>query len=191
MSPVPRDLGGLLARAKDGSITSSEVVSVVNAVESGDIADSLYTLIHIIARSRPRGAEPLLLRYLDYRADPQVAGLSLHTLGVQWRRFDDVRDFTLTALDRLDWDPFADVQDAAITVAGEILRERSDRQLLERLTTLAMESDKWTAGHRFGALAMALGASHSDVSGLSAELLHWNRESIEARALERLDTECS
>ena len=62
---------------------------------------------------------------------------------------------------------------------------------MERLTTLAVESDKWTAGHRFGALAMALGVSRSDISSLSAELHHGNRESIEARALERLDTECS
>lgn len=65
VSSVPRDVGGLLARAKDGTITSSEV--------------------------------------------------------------------------------------AAIAVAGEILREHSDCEVLERLAALSMDSDNWTAGHRIGA----------------------------------------
>lgn len=191
MSSMPRDVGRLLDRAKDGLITPAEVKSVVAAIESGEGAGHLYTLIHIVARTRPQGGEGILLRHLQHEEDPQVAALALQTLGVQWDCFDQVRGFTLAALSRLDWDSFADVQDAAIAVSGEVLRRRSDCQLLEQLVTLAMDSDKWTATHRFRALARAVGASEQDVSGVSAQAGEWTRDAIEARALERLDRECS
>jgi hypothetical protein len=191
MSSVPHDVGRLLDRSKEGSITPAEVESVIAAIESDDGVQRLYTLIHIIARSRPRGAEALLLRHLDYQEDTQVAALALTTLGAQWDCFDQVRGFTLAALDGLDWDPFSDLQDAAIRVAGEALREHSDCELLERLLALATDSDKWTAGHRYGALARALGASHQDLSGVSNLASEWTREAIMYRASERFHQECS
>ncbi|WP_123813306.1 hypothetical protein [Myceligenerans xiligouense] len=161
------------------------------AIEKSDDLSQLYTLIHIVARSRPAGAERLLQRHLGFADDPQVAALALHTLGVQWGCFGEVYEFTIAALNGLDWDPIGDVQDAAITVAGEFLRERSDCGLLERLITLTLDADKWTAVHRFNALARALGASQQDLAGLSARVDEWSRDAIETRALERLDRECS
>jgi hypothetical protein len=191
MPSIPRDVGRLLDRSKEGSITPAEVESVVAAIESSDGKDHLYTLIHIIARSRPQGAEALLRRHLEYREDPPVAALALTTLGVQWSCFDQVRDFTMAGLDGLDWDAFSDVQNAAIGVAGEALRTRSDCELLERLLALAMDSDKWTAGHRYGALARALGASQRELSGISPTASEWTREAIARRARVRLDRDCS
>lgn len=191
MPSIPRDVGRLLDRAKEGSITPAEVESVVAAIESSDGKDHLYTLIHIIARTRPQGAEALLLRHLEYREDSQVAALALTTLGVQWSCFDQVRGFAIAALDGLTWDAFSDVQDAAIGVAGEALRARPDCELLERLLLLAMDSDKWTAGHRYRALARALGASQQELSGVSPMASEWTREAIARRARARLDRECS
>jgi hypothetical protein len=132
----------------------------------------------------------LLLRHLEYREDPQVAALALTTLGVQWSCFDQVRGFTMAALDGLDWDAFTDVQDAAIGVAGEALRAGPDCELLERLLALAMDSDKWTAGHRYRALARALGASQQELSGVPPTASEWTREAIARRARVRFDREC-
>lgn len=190
MPSIPPDVGRLLDRSKEGSITPAEVESVVAAIESSDGKDRLYSLIHIIARSRPQGAQAMLLRHLEYREDPQVAALVLTTLGVQWGRFDQVRGFTVAALDGLDWDVFSDIQDAALGVAGEALRARFDCELLQRLLVLAMDSDKWTADHRYRALARALGASQQALSGMVETASEWTREAIAHRARARLDLEC-
>jgi hypothetical protein len=48
MPSIPRDVGRLLDRSKEGSITPAEVESVVAAIESGVGKDQLYSLIHII-----------------------------------------------------------------------------------------------------------------------------------------------
>lgn len=189
MTDVPKDIGRLLDKSRVGELSVREGQAVISALDEPQPSRTLYTLVHIVARGRPDGGEEVLTRFMNYVEDPQVAALALNALGGQWRCFDLVRDQTVAALRGLHWDVMDEMRDAAITVAGEYLRDRRDPEMLDLLLTLAVDADRFEQRHRLHALGRALGASDIELAERERDSGRWSDEQISELAFQRLSGE--
>lgn len=189
MSGVPKDIGGLLDRARDGVLSVEEGKAVGSVLDTPQEPRTLYTLVHIVARGHPEGGEEVLARFMGYSDDPQVAALALSALGGQWRCFDLVHDQTVAALRGLPWDVMDEVRDAAVTVAGEYLRERRDPEMLDLLLVLVVDADRFEQGHRLHALGRALGASDVELAERARDFGEWSDDQIIDLVFQRLEGE--
>ncbi|QGQ18198.1 hypothetical protein GC089_01585 [Cellulomonas sp. JZ18] len=184
-----RDVDGLKRKAEEGRITAAEMAQVVAAIEGGAAGTHLVQLLGVVGRAGRPGDAPLLARFLGRREDPDVAAWALHLLGTQWRRLDLVRETLLEVLPGAGWDPFGDVQGAAVTAAGVLLSERQDPELLEALLDAAVRAeDVHEVRHRGVALAVALGDGPRPRVPVRAEMPAWSA-ALRARAWERLARE--
>ena len=123
----------LLERAKWGKLTGQELASVADALREGSPEADRYTLLHILGRAGALSYRPLVERHLHSPDDPMLARLALQILLRYWNEAARYQDRLLAFVRGVDWDEEEDVRLAAISLAGEYLRDAENPQLLAEL----------------------------------------------------------
>ena len=184
------DVHDLVTRAKSGSVSERELDEVALALEHG-AGKSTYRLLYVLGRMGSRRHEELVARYLDFNSDGQVAGLAVSILCTQWALGSKYRDPLLAHLKGMPWDVLDEAKQAAITAAGEYLRDGTDCPMLEVLLSVAT-TDSHDLNRRFAtqALARALGEPHGrSVHPPGDEAEAWGADVVQ-RAAARFASEC-
>ena len=152
------DLKALLDKAKWERLDSEELEFVVSRIEFPDGYD-LYTLLHILGRGGSRDHRYIVEKFLEYKADPLIAALSLRILCTFWGLTRDYLDWVKRYVDGEDWDRDDEVKLQCLSIAGEYLRTDEDRSLLASLLDTYEDNSEFNAirGAAYFALARAAG----------------------------------
>jgi hypothetical protein len=155
----------LLKKAASGKLTEGECQDVVSALRGKlECSNDRYDLLLIIGKAGATKYEDLVATYLKYRSDPLLVRLALQILCDYWglsaKYIVSLREFCKKA----EWDVEDDVRLAAISSAGEFLRENDDHQLLALLLdTFGTEEDPIVKNAAYSALARSMGREWSDI----------------------------
>jgi hypothetical protein len=184
------DTEDLMARVKLGTLSDGELDRVAVALEQGAGRDT-YKLLYVLGRSFSRRHEDVIASFLKFSEDAQVAGLAISILCTQWKLGGKYREILETFLRGAEWDILDEAKVAAMTAAGEYLRDTVDCPIFLALLSIA-RSESGGLNGRFAAeaLARALGESHADSvppPGVSADT--WIGRMV-TRAEQRFGAEC-
>lgn len=159
------DVERLLNAARSRRLTTAEVESLVAALEDPDFDGDRYSVIHALGKGAPPTARVLLEHELEDPTDPMVARIALQTLCSFWGLSDLYRDEVLRFLTGVEWDEDRDVQQMAASIAGEMLRNAHDAQLLRVLLELFDNTGDEDVLHAdaYFALCRAMGRDWSDL----------------------------
>jgi hypothetical protein len=184
---------GLLDRAKDGLLRGHELDQAVAALKDPRSGADPYTLLHIIGHAMDNSYEGLVVSYLDCPEDPLLSRLALQILCNYWSKTSRYITYVKRFLAGVDWDDEGDVQQVAVSVVGEFLREKWDDELFRSLLDLALDEDdvRQMRIPAIEALARALGDYWIDMppltSGTTVET-EWYRVTLD-RAFKRFYSE--
>lgn len=183
----------LTSRAKGGAIPPQEVAEIAQAVSEDRAGRNLYRLLYAVSRAGGPIYEPLIAGYLIHPEEPEVSALAVQVLTGHWRVGTKYREQILELLGSPEWDEADDAFIAAVSGAGEILRDGFDADLLRALLKLAEEgrdeyNDELIKGFALEAIARALGATHAETVRLPTGVSYavWSQGLLRA-AHDRLD----
>ncbi|TDD58167.1 hypothetical protein E1263_20265 [Kribbella antibiotica] len=187
MNPSALPVQQLVARAKDGSLSTADVDEVVQRLKSEAPGESTYRLLYVVGRTGATRHESLVASFLDCQEDPMLARLALQTLCTFWGKSDQYLSDLRRFVAGVDWDTDGDVQQVALSAAGEYLRHNRDRTLFQSVfnactKALGGEVDQRVA---LAALARALGTPQAE---LSTSYLKRSRPQLLIQAASWLDS---
>jgi hypothetical protein len=153
-------LSALLEQAKWGYPDPRAVAELARCLESGDLpAGQRYTALHIVARAGGPKYEALVARYLESPDQPMLARLALMAL-CEWMELAGKYKAELLRFMRwVSWDVGDDVRQIALSLAGNVVGQTGDAELLAALLEIAADTAELpiTRDNAVRALAVALG----------------------------------
>jgi len=171
MCPAPLasgELSALLERAKDGEKLPPEAVDEAAATVAVDETTDRdrYTGLHILGVAQARQYRSLLEQYLEDPSDPMLARIAILGLARYWNEPEPYLDYIARAVDGQEWDYLDDVQLAAISIAGDYLRDHDNPELLRTLIGKAEAAPRGTGirNATLDALARALGLAWPEIA---------------------------
>jgi hypothetical protein len=184
---------GLLDKAKDGRLPVHELDQAVAALKDPRSGTDPYTLLHIIGRAMDISNEDLVAGRLDCPEDPLLSRLALQILCNYWAKTSHYITHVKMFLAGVEWDNNGDVQQVAVSVVGEFLREQWDDELFRSLLDLALDEDdvRQIRIPAIQALARALGDYWIDMPPLLSRASvesEWYRATLD-RAFQRFYSE--
>ncbi|MFJ8489004.1 hypothetical protein ACIRBZ_11645 [Streptomyces sp. NPDC094038] len=160
----------LMTRAKDGTVPQGEVKDIARTISDGRAGRDLYRLLYAVARAGGPVYESLVAGYLIHPEVPEVSALAVQVLTGHWRVGANYRKEIIELLGSPEWDLSDDAFMAAVSGAGEVLRDAFDAELLRALLKLAEEGrgeydDDLMQRLAVEAIARALGGGHAESLG--------------------------
>jgi hypothetical protein len=137
---------------------------VAKALRDGYHDADLYDLLQILGHSNATQYRSIVEKYLG-NVDPMVRKAALEVLCRHWDLTGEYLDFILRALRGFPGDGDGDLRLAAISIAGEYLREHSEPILLETLLGLFRDvrARQLVREAAYGAIARAVGRSWNEL----------------------------
>lgn len=157
---VAMNVDDLMMRAKEGLVSSDEFALVASVLRAGGRNVDVYRLAYVLGRSGAKEYENLLADFLEYRDNPNVAGLVTSILCVQWGLAGKYRDHLAAALAGYEWDDFNEVKLAALGAAGEYLRSACNCEILRALVKISESAQSNMRNFALEAMSRALGDDH-------------------------------
>jgi hypothetical protein len=159
------NLDDLLWRSESGEISPSEVAEVAATLAASEASEDAYTLLLILGKSGAVQHRSVVERWLPCLEDPMMARLALQVLCNYWDETPRYLPWVLKGLRRLSWDTEDVVRLAAISIAGEYLRNGQDQELLRLLMdTFESLGERLTVREAaYSALCRAAGRSWRDI----------------------------
>lgn len=168
----------LIRLAKRSLLSTAQISELAAALEEPASAPQydLYTVIHALGEAGCSQYRDAVERYLVCPRDPMLSRISLDVL---CRHFGFLQDY-VEVLERfvggVDWDVDGDVQQLAISLAGEFLRESERNGLLFLLIDIATDLAQPEMSREDAVLALA--RAHGDEWGsLPMASRHFSLES--------------
>jgi hypothetical protein len=140
--PTPSEL---VDRAKGGQLSKQELDALDQDLRRQENFDSVREQLLAMLYAGDENHRQAVERYLDFRADPEVARLALALL-CSWGLTSEYVDRLISFMDGVDWDVAGDgraaVRPLAFAIAGGYLRTRRSRRLLEHLVRVAGDTTR-------------------------------------------------
>lgn len=158
------DLAQILAKAKWGTLTPSELANIASSIGAAPPYDQ-YTMLHAIGRAGATKYEPLVAQFLREHRDPGISGLALRILCNWWGLTDRYFEDLVSFLNGQNWDVSDEAQLMAISIAGEYLRNTSNLTILETLFHIFSDISKRNVirGSAYFALCRAEGRDWDEI----------------------------
>lgn len=155
----------LLERAKQGKLSRQEIDEVAAELQKENPSVDSYTLLHILGRSGATSYSWLIEKFLNQEDDPFLARLALQSLCTYWGMTISYLDVVARFVDGVSWDSSSDCQRAALSIAGEYLRNNTDKNLLQKLLEILEDEDedRLVREVAFSAIARAMGKAYRDI----------------------------
>lgn len=121
----------LLEKTREGELTQEEFNQIVEAARDGPYDENLYVLIHILGKvGFGEELREIVEKFLYYPDDPAVSEQALKALCEEWgltsKYLEQIKNFIRGE----SWDVNENVRMLAISIAGEYIKETSDKELL-------------------------------------------------------------
>jgi hypothetical protein len=138
---------------------------VAHALRVQEAGRDPYTLIHILGRSGACRYRALVEQFLEFSTDPMVARIALQVLCSHWNLVADYEEAILRFARGVEWDIDEEVRQAAISAAGELLRNAPAEELKHLLAAIFMNHQESQPSRQaaYFALARAHGRSWADL----------------------------
>ena len=149
----------LLYRAKRSQLAPEEVEAVAQELLKEHSDGDSYTLLHILGKAGGVAYRPLVESFLEYREYTMLPRLALQILCEMWGEPQRYLEHIATFVRGVPWDTGDWVRLAAISIAGEYLRDHADDRLLAELVRLCTADGEREIVRRtaYEALARAVG----------------------------------
>jgi hypothetical protein len=153
------DYKDLLRQARSGGISEQELSMVVSQLHSTDPAVDRYTLLQILGYAGYPSWRPQVEQFLACEEDPMLARAALQILCDMWGLTGMYITEILQFLQGVPWDEGGYVRLAAISIAGEYLRNHFQSQLLSDLIGIFEDETEAAVPRQeaYFALARAIG----------------------------------
>lgn len=174
-----KNIEELCQEAKWGQLTSEEVAYVVKRMNACKLDDEeeLIRLIYILGHAYLEGHKSWVEKFIYYPKSTLVSQQALKALCNCWHLTADYLDVIKMYIRGVDWDESDEVRVTAIRIAGEFLRKKFDKELLQLLllvleklgeTEMLNEKDEderdFLKSCAYEAIARAMGKNHNEIS---------------------------
>ena len=159
-SLTDRELKVLVQKASTGRITRAEVEQIASDFSK---REQLYSRTYAIGRSMFPEFIPVLKELAEQELDFDAAGMALNFLIIYHGQHDLIPNL-IAAIDGKEEDFLDQLRRAAISTAGEFLRENQNAKLLRSILVALKEHPKSYIRERaYRALLRASGVEHKDM----------------------------
>ena len=186
----PRPLAELLAGG-GGPLTQAESAVVAEGLRKPEPQADREALILALGRADdPRRYEHLVMSFVGSE-DPRLVRAMLKVLCEEWGMAEESPGLFVGFIHAQPWDEQGQVRLLALRLAGEYLREGSDRDLLELLLGVFRDPEEERSAREaaYRALARAVGRDHDELPSAAREI---DLEAeVDPRVLEEAERACA
>jgi len=173
-----KNIEELCIEAKWGQLTKEEIAYVVKMMNACNLDDDvgLVRLIYILGHAYLEEHKLWVEKFIYYPKSTLVSQQALKALCTCWHLTEHYLDEIKMYIRGVDWDDADEVRLTAINIAGEFLRKKFDKELLQLLvlvfeklgeTEMLNDTDDYARDFlkscAYEAIARAMGKNHNEI----------------------------